>query len=336
MAKNKKSVAHVHDAQGADQLSDHAVQIAEWAAKALVVAEHLGIKKAPLEHFWLAPAQRDVLLSVPPLSKTIRVKVAKNGSTFTVAEVASMTMALAEVLPETEGQKQLGMLLVARHLLERLQDGIVGPAEPKPGKTRKAKADPTTLFQFKITLAKIEPPIWRRIQVHDCTLDKLHEHIQTAMGWTNSHLHQFKINDELYGDPMLMEEDFEERGYQDSTTTTLSAILPKTGKRLAFVYEYDFGDGWDHDIVFEGRPKAEPGRKYPLCIEGERACPPEDVGGSSGYEEFLETIANPDHEEHEQMLRWVGGKFDPEDFDPGAATKAMKKGLPDWRNEERF
>src|SRR5205085_83625 len=82
------------------------------------------------------------------------------------------------------------------------------PKKPRPA---------TLLYQFKITLADTKPPIWRRIQVEDCTLDKLHEHIQTAMGWTNSHLYQFKFNDQCYADPMLMEDDFEELGLEDST-----------------------------------------------------------------------------------------------------------------------
>ena len=134
----------------------------------------------------------------------------------------------------------------------------------------KKKAEPKAktaagerVFQFKITLQGIAPPIWRRIQTKDCTLDKLHEHIQTAMGWTNSHLHQFEIDGELYGDPMLMEDNFEEMDYKDSTSTRLSKILPKDGKRFRFKYEYDFGDGWEHEILFEGLLPAEKGIRYP-------------------------------------------------------------------------
>lgn len=191
-----------------------------------------------------------------------------------------------------------------------------------------------SVYQFKITLLGIRPPIWRSIQVNDCTLDKLNEYIQTAMGWTNSHLHHFKIGDQLYGDPMLMEENMEEMNYQDSTTTMLSDIIPASGKRFRFVYEYDFGDSWEHETLFEGGPPAQPDRKYPVCLEGQRACPPEDVGGCGGYEEFLKAIADSDHEEHDEMVRWIGGAFDPEEFDRMAATKAMRKGLPDWRNEK--
>jgi hypothetical protein len=187
------------------------------------------------------------------------------------------------------------------------------------------------VFQFKITLKGITPPIWRRIQTKDCTLDDLHEHIQTAMGWTNSHLHQFVINRQFYGDPMLLEENFE--AIEDSTATKLSKIIPKDGKRFKFRYEYDFGDGWEHEILFEGVQPVEKGVRYPLCVEGERACPPEDVGGIGGYEEYVQAMANPKSKRHKEFLEW-GGPFDPEKFDAQAVTKEMRKGLPDWRNEE--
>jgi hypothetical protein len=188
-----------------------------------------------------------------------------------------------------------------------------------------------SLFQLKITLRESHPPIWRRIHAKDCTLDKLHEHIQTAMGWTNSHLHDFRIEEQRYGDPELLQENFNDMGYEDSTTTMLSDVVPKTGERLRFEYEYDFGDCWSHEILFEGRVRADAGGRYPVCLEGARACPPEDVGGTGGYTDFLEAIADPDHERHDELLNWVGGKFDAEAFDPAAATKRMKKGLPDWR-----
>ncbi len=190
---------------------------------------------------------------------------------------------------------------------------------------------PTEVYQLKITLLDTKPPIWRRIQVGNVTLNRLHEDIQTAMGWTNSHMHHFRIDEVLYGDPMLMAETFEELNYRDSTTTRLSDILPQDGKQASFEYEYDFGDGWAHEVLFEGRLPAEPKKKYPLCLEGKRACPPEDCGGVWGYAEFVEAIKDPEHEQHDELLEWVGGKFDPEKFDPAAATRAMKKGLPDWR-----
>jgi hypothetical protein len=189
------------------------------------------------------------------------------------------------------------------------------------------------VYQFRIALRDSRPPIWRRIQVKNCTLDKLHEHIQTAMGWTNSHLHHFRIGGQLYGDPLLMQENFEDMGYKDSTTTKISQIVLKDGRRFRFRYEYDFGDCWDHDVLFEGFLRAEPRRKYPLCLEGERACPPEDVGGTWGYQEFLEAITDPEHEDHDGLLEWAGGSFDPEAFDAAAATKEMRRGIFDWRSE---
>lgn len=203
----------------------------------------------------------------------------------------------------------------------------------KKVKKRKTPDSSLPIFQLKITLQGIEPLIWRRIQIQDCTLDKLHEHIQTAMGWTNSHLHHFRINDQLYGDPMVMQESYEEMGCEDSTSTKVSDILPESGKRFRFKYEYDFGDSWEHEILFEGCVPAEKGTRYPLCQEGQRACPPEDVGGSYGYEEYLEAISDPEHEKHESYLEW-GGPFDPEKFDAMAATMRMRKGLPNWRHDD--
>lgn len=228
------------------------------------------------------------------------------------------------------------MLHLTKHLMDHLQAGIVS-ASPKASKKSgsKSKVASDTLFQFKITLDGIEPPIWRRIQVQDCTLDKLHEHIQTSMGWTNSHLHQFEIKGERYGDPELLNDGFDDFDCEDSTTTMIGDILPKTGERFTFKYEYDFGDSWEHEVLFEGSPPIDPKAKYPLCLEGERACPPEDVGGIWGYQDFLAAIADPKHEEHKSMLRWCGGKFSPDTFDPAKATKEMKKGLPDWRSMDK-
>jgi hypothetical protein len=131
---------------------------------------------------------------------------------------------------------------------------------------------------------------------------KLHENIQTAMGWTNSHLHEFDIKGQRYGDLELLDHGFEDGKCIDSTKTNLSQILPKTGKQFAFKYEYDFGDGWEHEVLFEGSPLVDPKAKYPLCLEGERACPPEDCGGVWGYGDLLEAIKDPNHEEHESML----------------------------------
>ncbi len=243
----------IEDARKEKGIADQAAIIAEWAAQALVAAEQLRIKTKPLENFWLAPAQRDCLLQVPGLAQTVKNKLAKDSSRFPVAEVAGMIMALAEDYLDGDARQQVTALLVAGHLMERLQDGIAGAAQPATSKRKpKAKAAVASLIQFRITLLGSAPEIWRRIQVQDCTLDKLHEHIQTAMGWTNSHLHEFEIKGERYGDPALWDGGFEEYDGSDSTTTMISDILPKRSKRFAFKYVYDFGDSWEHGNFIGG------------------------------------------------------------------------------------
>jgi hypothetical protein len=323
----------IEDTRKEKLISDQAAQIAQFAALARVAAEQLGIKTKALDGFWLTPAQREVLSLVPGVTKALKKKLAQDGSTFSVGEVANMTLALAEDLPDGDAREQVAVMYIAKHLMDHLQSGIMVQAKLKLTKKPKGRSKATAaLYQFKITLLGLKPPIWRRIQVQHCTLDKLHEHIQTAMGWTNSHLHEFEIKGQRYGDPELLDDGFDDFECADSTTTMLSEILPKTGKRFAFKYEYDFGDSWEHEVLFEGNPTADPKVKYPLCVEGERACPPEDCGGIGGYGDFLEAICDPKHKEHESMLEWVGGGFDPEAFDPKRATKEMKKGLPDWRS----
>jgi hypothetical protein len=207
------------NAKRAALTTEWARKIAEWAAMALVAAEELRIKEKPLECFWLAPAQREVLLLVPGVAKTMKSRLSKDDPTFTFAEVAGMTMALADGLLGDDSHEQARRLIAANHLMERLQEGTVRAARQETDKRRKRKrgVDPATLFQFKITLIGSTPPIWRRIQVRDCTVDKLHKHIQTAMGWTNSHLHQFEIKGERYGDPELLEDGFEDFECVDST-----------------------------------------------------------------------------------------------------------------------
>ena len=275
------SILKIEDAHKIRMISDQAVQIANFAGATLVAAEQLRIKTKPLENFCLEPGQRDVLLLIPGLSKRVKNKLMKE-KPLTVAEIASMMLSLAEDLLDGGAQKQVALLLVARHLMDQLEEGIMAKAEQLENLEAESrpKANSDILYQFKITLLGIEPAIWRRIQVQDCTLDKLHEHIQTAMGWTNSHLHQFEIKGERYGDPDLLDDGFGDFHCFDSTDIILSQILPQTKKRFSFKYEYDFGDGWEHEVLFEGRPPLEKNRKYPLCLEGEQACPPEDRAGS--------------------------------------------------------
>jgi hypothetical protein len=272
----------------------------------------------------LTQAQRKVVAEVAPeLVDRLNLNEQNQRTiAFNLAELKAIIERAGRALPHAStGMKRNSLRHVAdiaAHALERSQGiGMIPVSE--------------RLYQFRITLLNTQPPIWRRIQIKDCTLDKLHEHIQTAMGWSNSHLHHFKVGEQLFGDPMLMEESFAEMNYEDSTSTKISDILPKNGKPFRFDYEYDFGDSWEHEVLFEGCVRTEQGKRYPLCLEGVRACPPEDVGGTWGYQGFLDAITDPHHEEHEEYLRWVGGQFDPDAFDAVKATKRMKRGLPDWR-----
>ena len=167
-----------------------------------------------------------------------------------------------------------------------------------------------SIYQFKITLKGIRPPIWRRVQVHsDATLGHLHWVAQLAMGWMNAHLHSFLIQGVEYGKPMP-ELGFGDMEMQDEESVKLSTVIP--GEKFKFLYLYDFGDGWEHDILVEKVLEAEADIDYPICIKAKRACPPEDCGGAWDYQQLLETIRDPTHPEHEKMREWVGEFFDPE------------------------
>lgn len=267
-------------------------------------------------------AQRKVVADLlPELSD--RLNLAEKNSqtiTFTANE-------LTAILREAEAARPHADTGMKRNSLRQVVDAVAKALQESEGGSIPASE---RLYQFKITLLESQPPIWRRIQVKHCTLDRLHEHIQTAMGWTNRHLHQFRIEGERYGDPDLIDDGFEDFECVDSTITRINEIIPRDGKRFRFLYEYDFGDGWKHEVLFEGCLKAEKGSRYPLCVEGERNCPPEDVGGVWGYVEYLEAIADPKHEQHDDFVEWRG-PFDAEEFDAVKTSKAMQRGLPDWR-----
>jgi len=179
---------------------------------------------------------------------------------------------------------------------------------------------PTAVYQFKITLKGSRPPIWRRVWVPDhFSLYKFHRVIQLAMGWEDGHLHQFVVDGRYYNIP---HPDDWEPGI-DERRIALEKLAPSVNSR--FIYEYDFGDGWEHVILVEKIIPPEAGEIYPKCIQGKGACPPEDVGGIWGYQGFLQAIRDPNHEEHDSYLEWVGGEFDPKAFDIEAVNRALRK-----------
>lgn len=182
-----------------------------------------------------------------------------------------------------------------------------------------------TVYQLKVTLKGTKPPIWRRIVVPDnITLYQLHDILQIAIGWTDSHLHMFTIAGQIYGDP-------EDDEYGDfGTKSELRYRLSQLGLRekARFSYEYDFGDSWDHTILVEKVLPAEKGVHYPVCTAGKRACPPEDVGGVWGYQGFLELLADPHHEDHVDTLEWSGGDFHPDAFDLEGVNETLRLWKP--------
>lgn len=176
------------------------------------------------------------------------------------------------------------------------------------------------VYRLKVTLRGVRPAIWRRIEVPaETSLLDLHRTLQAAMGWTDSHLHQFIHRDTYYGAP--------DREFGTPTVserrTRLGDLLKHPKDRL--IYEYDFGDSWEHDVLLEAIADAQPELRYPRVIAGKRACPPEDVGGYPGYAEFVDAISDPNHDEHDTMLEWVGRQFDPEHFDVIAANDRVPK-----------
>jgi hypothetical protein len=183
------------------------------------------------------------------------------------------------------------------------------------------------MYQIKVTLRGSKPPIWRRVVVaSDTTLLELHQIIQAAMGWYNSHLHMFVINGEQYSTPSPYGPDYlAELGAKSAKGVKLNKLI--SGEGAKFIYEYDFGDSWEHVVLVEKVLPMIPDfdHKLPVCIMGKRACPPEDVGGIWGYENFLEAMKDPSHEEHESFLEWVGGEFDPEAFDLDMVNRRLKR-----------
>lgn len=164
-------------------------------------------------------------------------------------------------------------------------------------------------YQLKIELVRVRPPVWRRVEVPGhISLRGLHDTIQYLFGWTDTHIHEFKIDGTAYGmpDPNFDQTDVVE------TTVSVEEAMPEEGS--SFEYIYDFGDNWRHKISVE-EIREEEEKRSPRCLDGKNAAPPEDVGGPPGYAEFLEAFNDPDHPEHERWSDWIGGEWDAEEFD---------------------
>lgn len=185
--------------------------------------------------------------------------------------------------------------------------------------------NPGFVLQFRIVLNDSSPKIWRRILVPaDYNFFALHCAIQDAMGWTDSHLHAFYIGERKGKDRITVEfpnpegNDFYRGETRDERKEFLADYFGKTIKQC--VYSYDFGDNWNHTILFERELPRDPKASYPRCLAGKNSCPPEDCGGVWGYADLQKILKNPNHEEHDGMLEWLGlevpKEFNPNEFNP--------------------
>jgi hypothetical protein len=182
------------------------------------------------------------------------------------------------------------------------------------------------IYQLKVVLIGSQPPIWRRLQVPgNANLGWLHAVLQVAMGWTNSHLHQFKVGGAFYSNPRHHFAEYEgDPEILDESKVTLQQLAPRAKNTLG--YEYDFGDSWEHQITVEKILPPDPAAATSArCLDGARACPPEDCGGVWGYDNLLKIIKNRKSPEHKRMMEWVGGAFDAETFDVAETNRWLRK-----------
>ncbi len=173
-------------------------------------------------------------------------------------------------------------------------------------------------YHLHVALEGIEPPIWRQVSVPgQISLFGLHECLQVVMGWQNYHLHQFLMGETIYTEP----NDEWEIAVKDDRRARLQRVAPPVGG--TFVYEYDFGDSWRHRITVEAVVPQDDWTRIPWCLNGKRACPPEDCGGAGGYTRLLEALGNRRHPDHRQLREWVGPHYDPEVFSLQAVNSAL-------------
>lgn len=176
----------------------------------------------------------------------------------------------------------------------------------------------TTVYQLRVTLEESDPPVWRRLLVPaDMRLPQLHQVLQIAFDWTDSHLHAFSSDGQEYG-PLS-----EDAVVQDERRVRLADLLTAPGERLD--YEYDFGDEWRHAVVLEAVLPAEPDGRYPHCLAGARSAPPEDCGGPRGYADLLRSCADPGHPGFRELREWLGPGFDAEALDLGRVNRRLHR-----------
>jgi Plasmid pRiA4b ORF-3-like protein len=264
----------------------------------------------------LSPGQRSTVLKYTSLPDHLAIKVGdETAIQFTPDELDELLDHVEGVGRRAKGNDKQKILRIAEKVANLLGSEVDAAVFSKRRSSKKTDG----VFQIKITLRGIDPPIWRRIQTKDCTLEKLHALIQVAMGWEFEHPYRFEIGGVEFADV----ETNEEEEVRDVRATKLSDITPASHRRPRFYYEYDFGDEWVHQLIVEERLSPQVGVAHPRCIAGARACPPEDCGGPWGYADLLDALQDSSHPYHNERLEWVGGEFDSEAFDLEMVNKQL-------------
>lgn len=180
------------------------------------------------------------------------------------------------------------------------------------------------ICQLKVTLLGTDPPIWRRLLVPaDLTLAQLHKVLQTTMGWDDAHIHEFRAGQRRFGRPEPADLFTRMPRLENERMVPLSAVLQRAGAKM--IYTYDLGDNWEHGVVLEKRLPPEPHTTYPICTDGQLACPPEDCGGIPGYYDVLDALAEPGHPRHEELQDWISAEFNPEAFSPEQVNRRLSR-----------
>jgi DNA-binding transcriptional regulator YdaS (Cro superfamily) len=280
---------------------------------------YLAYIHAYTEGFGIAPAESEIAAALgvaPPSANQMMKSLEKKGF---IRRTPGVPRSIEILVPSSDLPKWKGKAITRTVREWTLID-------PEARRSAKTDGRQTVIYRLKITLQHSDPEIWRRIETPDVTLETLHNLIQVSMGWTNSHLHEFVIAGKTYASSEVAMEDFDNDRLIDDSGIRLSDVIPERGAKPQIDYVYDFGDEWRHRIVLETVTESEPGIRYPRCCDGERNCPPEDIGGVIGFDEYLEAIADPKHDRYDEFLEWMG-PFDPEQFDAVETTKRMRKWL---------
>jgi hypothetical protein len=271
----------------------------------------------------LSEEQRRTILKYSELPAHLSKRFAGKGTAakaipFMLDELDEFLDYVEIAVYRAKGNEKQKVLRIVQKVAKLLGSTI----DPEEMPNRRLANKNAAVFQIKMTLRATDPPIWRRIQTTDCTLEELHALIQVTMGWGFEHLYLFNIGGVEYADLDMMRDD---EDIEDACDTMLSEVLPLQNRRPRFEYEYDFGDSWIHQLIVEERFFQAKGVMYPICVAGERACPPEDCGGPWSYPDFVERIRNLDHSGYVETLDWVGDKFDPETFDLEAVNSELRR-----------